>query len=89
MAATTASVIAALPADDTTTPLRGVRVCGGGSRSGLYLDALRRRTDLPVSAGPVEATAIGNALAQGVGLGVFEDASAARATLGGPQEVAR
>ncbi len=89
MAAATASVIASLPVDDLTKRLRGVRVFGGGSRSRLYLDALRRRTDLPVSAGPVEATAIGNALAQGIALGVFEDARAARATLGDPQEVAR
>ena len=35
----------------------------------LYLDALRRRTDLPVSTGPVEATAIGNALGPGYRVG--------------------
>ena len=37
--------------------VRGIRVFGGGSRSALYLDALQRRTPLPVSTGPVEATA--------------------------------
>jgi rhamnulokinase len=82
-------VIASFPVDDLTTRLLGVRVFGGGSRSHLLLDALRRRTNLPVSAGPVEATGLGNALAQGVALGVFEDARAARATLGDPQEVER
>ena len=59
MAAATASVVASLPVADATRPVTGIRVFGGGSRSPLYLDALRRRTDLPVSVGPVEATAIG------------------------------
>ena len=89
MAAATVAVVESLPVDDESRPVRAIRVFGGGSRSPLYLDALRRRTELPVSVGPVEATAVGSALAQGVALGVFEDVHAARATLADPQEVAR
>ncbi len=88
MAGTTARVVHSLPSSDGHD-VRGIRVFGGGSRSALYLDALRRRTPLPVSTGPVEATAIGNALVQGITLGVFADADAARATLADDQEVAR
>jgi len=89
MAAATAAVVELLPVDDGRRRVRGIRVFGGGSRSQLYLDALRRHTDLPVAVGPVEATAIGNALAQGIALSVFDDVHAARATLGDPEEVAR
>jgi rhamnulokinase len=89
MAATTVAVVDALPVDHERPPVAGIRVFGGGSRSQLYLDALRRRTDLQVSVGPVEATAIGNALAQGLALGLFADVRVARATLDDPQEVAR
>jgi hypothetical protein len=44
---------------------------------------------LPVTTGPVEATAIGNALAQGLALGVFESPEQARATLADRKENAR
>lgn len=78
MAASTAQVVAAMPGRE---PLSGIRVFGGGSRAQLYLDALRRHTTLPVSTGPVEATALGNALAQGIALGVYADADTARTAL--------
>jgi rhamnulokinase len=86
MAATTAKVVQSLPTGDGHE-LCGIRVFGGGSRSSLYRDALQHHTTLPVSLGPVEATAIGNALVQGIALGVFADARAARATLADQQEV--
>ena len=78
MAATTAAVIADLGEVD------GVRVFGGGSRALLYLDALRARTDLPVTVGPTEAAALGNALVQGLALGVFGSLTEARAVLAAP-----
>ncbi len=83
MAAATATVVDALP------PVTAVRVFGGGSQSALYLDALRRRTGLRVTAGPTEATALGNALVQGLALGVYESAAAARAALANLEEVAQ
>jgi len=88
MAAATVAIVEALPVDDASPHATGIRVFGGGTRSPLYFDALQRRTDVPVSVGPVEATAVGNALTQGIALGLFEDVRAARATLGDPQEVA-
>jgi rhamnulokinase len=87
MAATTSEVLDRMPRGDTA--LTGIRVFGGGARAGLYLAALRRRSELPVTTGPVEATALGNAFAQGIALGTFADVDAARATLVTPEEVTR
>jgi rhamnulokinase len=83
MAASAARVIASLPdgADD-----RPVRVFGGGIRSSLLLDALARHTGRPVRPGPVEAAALGNALVQGLALGVFATPGDARATLVATEE---
>jgi rhamnulokinase len=75
-------VVGALP------PVTGVRVFGGGARSVLYLDALRRHSGRPVTAGPTEATALGNALVQGLAMGVYESAADARAAVASLEEVA-
>lgn len=45
--------------------VRQVHVVGGGSQNTLLCQALADRTGLPVVAGPVEATALGNVLVQG------------------------
>jgi rhamnulokinase len=58
-----------------------VAVFGGGVRSPLYLRGLARRTGRRVAPGPVEATALGNALVQGLALGLYEDLADARAHL--------
>jgi rhamnulokinase len=89
MAATTIAVLGALPRRHQEPPCRGVRVFGGGVRAPLFLDALQARTGLPVSVGPVEATALGNALVQGCALGAYASLDEARATLLVPQEVER
>ncbi len=83
MAASTAQVIASLSGIDRDRP---VRVFGGGTRSTLLLDALARRTGRPVSAGPIEAAALGNALVQALALGAFATLADARATLVATQE---
>jgi sugar (pentulose or hexulose) kinase len=57
-----------------------VHVFGGGG-SPLYRSRLAARAGVPVLAGPVEATALGNALVQGIALGLYPDLPAARATL--------
>ena len=85
MAASAAQVLASLPTTDAV-PTRSLRVFGGGIRSPLLLEALRRRTSLEISRGPVEAAALGNALAQALALGVFANVDDARATLGTPEE---
>lgn len=48
-------------------------VVGGGAASGLVRERLAAHSGMPVVAGPTEATALGNALVQGVALGRFED----------------
>lgn len=58
-------------------------VFGGGSRSGLYRRCLATATGRPVHRGPVEATALGNALVQGIALGVYADLADARTHLAG------
>lgn len=55
--------------DLSGTTLAGVHVLGGGSRNARLNQWLADATALPVVAGPVEATALGNALMQLVGLG--------------------
>jgi rhamnulokinase len=77
MAATTATIVSALG------NVRGIRLFGGGSRSDLYVEALRARTELAVSVGPVEATALGNALIQGFALGKYDSLTSLRSAVAG------
>ena len=50
----------------------------GGAQSDLYRRFLAERSGLPVHSGPVEATALGNALVQGIALGRYRDLADAR-----------
>ncbi|HEY0642865.1 MAG TPA: rhamnulokinase family protein, partial [Nocardioides sp.] len=51
--------------------IRQVHVVGGGSQNELLCQALADRSGLPVVAGPVEATALGNVLVQGRATGAL------------------
>jgi rhamnulokinase len=53
-------------------------VVGGGAASQLVRERLAAYAGMPVVAGPTEATALGNALVQGVALGRFDDLSEGR-----------
>ncbi|MCW2724087.1 MAG: rhaB [Frankiales bacterium] len=53
----------------TGTPVTAVHVVGGGSRNDVLNRATAAATQLPVIAGPVEATAMGNLLVQLCSLG--------------------
>jgi rhamnulokinase len=53
----------------TGTPVKSVHVLGGGARNARLNQWLADALDAPVIAGPFEATALGNALMQLVGLG--------------------
>jgi len=53
----------------TGTPLRSVRIVGGGSRNELLCRRTAERTGLPVTAGPAEASALGNLAVQLVASG--------------------
>jgi len=50
----------------------GVNIVGGGSQNSLICQGLATRLGLPVLAGPVEATAVGNVLVQARALGTLE-----------------
>jgi rhamnulokinase len=75
MATTVAKVIDALP---TTGELR---LFGGAARSALLVELLTRHTGRRVVTGPTEAAALGNALTQGVALGIYASQDAARVAL--------
>jgi rhamnulokinase len=51
------------------TPISRVHILGGGARNVRINQWLADALDMPVIAGPYEATALGNALMQLVGLG--------------------
>ena len=72
LAASTAEVLHELGAPE-------VCVIGGGARNALLNRLVAEASGLPLTIGPVEATALGNALVQGIALGAFADLDAARA----------
>ena len=55
-----------------------VCVIGGGAQNTLLNRLISETSGLPVRVGPVEATSLGNALVQGMALGVFADLDGAR-----------
>jgi rhamnulokinase len=73
LTAGTAAVLAELPGD----PPSDVHVFGG-AQSDLYRRLLAERMGVPVHAGPAEATALGNAVVQGIALGRYRDLAEAR-----------
>jgi rhamnulokinase len=62
----------------TGRPVTAVHIVGGGSRNQLLNQAVADVTGLPVIAGPVEATALGNICVQLIALGDIKDLSEAR-----------
>jgi rhamnulokinase len=62
----------------TGRPVPAVHIVGGGSRNQLLNQAVADVTGLPVIAGPVEATALGNVLVQLIALGEVADLTQAR-----------
>ena len=63
----------------TGTPIEGVQIIGGGSQNGYLNQATATATGKPVLAGPIEATAIGNAVVQAIAAGRFASLADARA----------
>ena len=80
LAASTATVITELGAF-LGQAVPEVIVVGGGSQNTLLNRLIADATGVPVTAGPVEATALGNALVQGIALGRFDGLDDARRTL--------
>lgn len=57
----------------TDLPLTRLALVGGGSRIRLFSELLAKRSGLDVVVGSPEATALGNALVQGIAIGRFAD----------------
>jgi len=53
--------------------IEAVHIVGGGGRSGTLSQFIANATALPVRVGPIDATAVGNALVQAVALGQLDD----------------
>lgn len=63
----------------TGQKVSGVQIVGGGSRNDYLNQMTANATNLPVVAGPVEATVIGNVLVQGIAAGRFSSLAEGRA----------
>jgi rhamnulokinase len=63
---------------DQLGEVSALQIFGGASQWELLRARIGEVSGVPVHTGPVEATALGNALVQGVALGVYEDLSHAR-----------
>jgi rhamnulokinase len=61
--------------------LSRIRIVGGGSRNRLLNQLCANACQLPVSAGPVEASALGNICAQMIALGALSNLEEARALI--------
>jgi rhamnulokinase len=77
IAAATARVVGELAAI-TGTPARELQVVGGAARLRLMNELYARHAGVPVTVGSPEATALGNAVVQGLALGRFERLDEAR-----------
>ena len=58
-----------------------LHIIGGGSKDGYLNELTAKVLNIPVYTGPTEATAIGNLLAQMLGVGVFSSVAEARSTV--------
>ena len=63
----------------TGEKMGGVQIVGGGSRNDYLNQMTANAANLPVVAGPVEATVIGNVLVQGIAAGRFSSLAEGRA----------
>jgi rhamnulokinase len=71
----------------TSASVHGIQIVGGGSQNSYLNQAAATASGKVVAAGPVEATVIGNLVAQTVASGAFETMDAARAQVGDSVEL--
>jgi rhamnulokinase len=65
----------------TGQPIDALHIVGGGSQNTLLCQMTEHATGLPVIAGPVETTVLGNALVQLIALGEIRDLAEGRALI--------
>ena len=64
--------------DITGKKITQVNIIGGGCQDSYLNELTAKATGLPVYAGPIEGTAIGNLAVQMIGEGIFKDLHEAR-----------
>jgi len=64
------------------TPIKKLHIVGGGTQNTLLCQFTANATNIPVVAGPVEATAIGNIMVQAIALGYLPSIAAGRQMIG-------
>jgi len=62
----------------TGKAISSVHIVGGGCRDAIFCQSIKSKLNVPVSMGPIDATAIGNLLSQWLGMGAIESPAAAR-----------
>jgi rhamnulokinase len=62
----------------TNDSYEAIHLVGGGTKDSFLCQMTADATDVPVIAGPIEATALGNAAAQFISLGIIKDLEQAR-----------
>jgi rhamnulokinase len=62
----------------TGKEITAVNIIGGGCQDAYLNELTARATGLPVFAGPIEGTAIGNLVIQMINTGIFKDLAEAR-----------
>lgn len=73
----------------TNSSIDVLHIVGGGSKNALLNQLTANSCGIPVLAGPVEATALGNVLIQGIASGELRDLSEARELVRGNFPIAR
>jgi rhamnulokinase len=73
----------------TNQRIEGVQIIGGGGQNSYLNQATANASGLPVSAGPVEATIIGNVLVQSIAHGQFASLAEARAYVASKTQLKR
>jgi rhamnulokinase len=73
----------------TGKSVEAIHIIGGGSQNQLLCQMTANATGRPVLAGPVEATALGNALVQFITLGEIRDIAEGRQIVAASSQLAR
>ncbi len=65
----------------TGSPISSLHIMGGGCKDKIFCDSIAKHVNVPVTLGPIDATAAGNLLSQWLGMGLFSTLTEARECL--------